>query len=223
MCTRGLRLGPAPGHEGAHDGAGNHGVGRRDGLAKHTVECAQRQGFGPVAIARGPFALEKLLQCGCQRRRPHRVRPARVHRHGCTSASVIVTRRRVVRSKGAYSMVVSADACPSTSPMRLSGLPAESATAAPFLEGRIHRERPPTALAAACDQHAPTDAAPRPKSGGAPGYGRDPRRTGQIRPLVDTANPAIFGVPRRGLSSTSWGRVRARMSGPWCASCAART
>ena len=50
-----------------------------------------------------------------------------------------------------------------------------------------------------------------------------PRRTGQIRPLVDTANPAIFGVPRRGLSSTSWGRVRARMSGPWCASCAART
>ena len=31
----------------------------------------------------------------------------------------------------------------------------------------------------------------------------DPRRTGQIRPLVDTANPAIFGVPRRELSSTS--------------------
>ena len=32
---------------------------------------------------------------------------------------------------------------------------------------------------------------------------RAPRRTGQIRPLVDTANPAIFGVPRRELSSTS--------------------
>ena len=30
-----------------------------------------------------------------------------------------------------------------------------------------------------------------------------PRRTGQIRPLVDTANPAIFGVPRRELSFTS--------------------
>ena len=30
-----------------------------------------------------------------------------------------------------------------------------------------------------------------------------PRRTGQIRPLVDTAKPAISGDPRRELSSTS--------------------
>ena len=36
--------------------------------------------------------------------------------------------------------------------------------------------------------------------------------TGQIRPFVDTANPAISGVPRRHLSSTSRARVRARMS-----------
>ncbi len=40
----------------------------------------------------------------------------------------------------------------------------------------------------------------------------DPRWTGQIRPFVDTANPAISGVPRRHLSSTSRARVRARMS-----------
>ena len=32
---------------------------------------------------------------------------------------------------------------------------------------------------------------------------RYPRRTGQIRPLVDTAKPAISGDPRRELSSTS--------------------
>ena len=38
-----------------------------------------------------------------------------------------------------------------------------------------------------------------------------PRWTGQNRPFVDTANPAISGVPRRELSSTSWTRVRARM------------
>ena len=37
-----------------------------------------------------------------------------------------------------------------------------------------------------------------------------PRWTGQIRPLVDTANPAIFGVPRRELSSTSRRPVLAR-------------
>ena len=41
---------------------------------------------------------------------------------------------------------------------------------------------------------------------------RYPRWTGQIRPFVDTANPAISGVPRRHLSSTSRARVRARMS-----------
>ena len=33
----------------------------------------------------------------------------------------------------------------------------------------------------------------------------------QIRPLVDTAKPAISGVPRRHVSSTSWARVRARI------------
>ena len=38
-----------------------------------------------------------------------------------------------------------------------------------------------------------------------------PRWTGQIRPLVDTAKPAISGVPRRHVSSTSWARVRARI------------
>ena len=40
----------------------------------------------------------------------------------------------------------------------------------------------------------------------------DPRWTGQNRPLVDTANPAISGVPRRPVSSTSWARVGARIS-----------
>ena len=48
-----------------------------------------------------------------------------------------------------------------------------------------------------------------------------PRWTGQIRPFVDTAKPAISGVPRRELSFTSRRRVLARMCGPWCASCAA--
>ena len=52
---------------------------------------------------------------------------------------------------------------------------------------------------------------------------RRPRWTGQIRPFVDTAKPAISGVPRRELSFTSRRRVLARMCGPWCASCAART
>ena len=41
-----------------------------------------------------------------------------------------------------------------------------------------------------------------------------PRWTGQIRPLVGTANPAISGVPRRELSSTSRRPVLARWSGP---------
>ena len=50
-----------------------------------------------------------------------------------------------------------------------------------------------------------------------------PRRTGQIRPLVDTANPAISGVPRRELSFASQHPVFASLSGPWCASCAVRT
>ncbi len=38
-----------------------------------------------------------------------------------------------------------------------------------------------------------------------------PRWTGQIRPFVDTANPAISGIPRRHVSSTSWVRVCARI------------
>ena len=126
MRSRGFRLGPAPGQEGAHDVAGDHGVGRREGCAEETVEYAQRLGFGTVAIARGPFALEKPLQRGGQRGRPRRVRRARSQRHGRTSASLIATRRRAVRSTEAYSMVVSVDACPRTSPMCLSGLPLAS-------------------------------------------------------------------------------------------------
>ena len=47
---------------------------------------------------------------------------------------------------------------------------------------------------------------------GTDGVRWNPRWTGQIRPFVDTANPAISGVPRRHLSSTSRARVRARMS-----------
>ena len=43
---------------------------------------------------------------------------------------------------------------------------AGTATATPFLEGKIYRERPPAASAAACDQHAPAVAAPGPKTGG---------------------------------------------------------
>ena len=50
-----------------------------------------------------------------------------------------------------------------------------------------------------------------------------PQWTGQIRPFMDTANPAISGVPRRELSSTSGRRSSAKMSGPWCASCGVRT
>ena len=50
-----------------------------------------------------------------------------------------------------------------------------------------------------------------------------PQWTGQIRPFVDTANPAISGVPRRELSSTSRRPVLARWPGPWCASCGGRT
>ena len=50
-----------------------------------------------------------------------------------------------------------------------------------------------------------------------------PQWTGQIRPFVDTANPAISGVPRRELSFTSRRPVLARWSGPWCASCGGRT
>ena len=50
------------------------------------------------------------------------------------------------------------------------------------------------------------------------------RRAGcDALPLVDTANPAISGVPRRELSSTSRRPVLARWSGPWCASCEGRT
>ena len=61
-------------------------------------------------------------------------------------------------------------------------------------------------------------------SGGSAAHpGPPPRWTGQIRPLVDTANPAISGVPRRELSSTSRRPVLARWSGPWCASCEGRT
>ncbi len=41
--------------------------------------------------------------------------------------------------------------------------------------------------------------------------GFEPRWTGQIRPFVDTANPAISGIPRRHVSSTSWVRVCARI------------
>ena len=52
---------------------------------------------------------------------------------------------------------------------------------------------------------------------------RHPQWTGQIRPFVDTANPAISGVPRRELSFTSRRPVLARLSGPWCASCGGRT
>ena len=50
-----------------------------------------------------------------------------------------------------------------------------------------------------------------------------PQWTGQIRPFVDTANPAISGAPRRELISTSGRRSSARLSGPWCASFAVRT
>ena len=50
-----------------------------------------------------------------------------------------------------------------------------------------------------------------------------PQWIGQIRPFMDTANPAISGVPRQELSSTSRRRSSARLSGPWCASCGVRT
>ena len=50
-----------------------------------------------------------------------------------------------------------------------------------------------------------------------------PQWTGQIRPFMDTAKPAISGVPRQELSSTSRRRPSARLSGPWCASCGVRT
>ena len=50
-----------------------------------------------------------------------------------------------------------------------------------------------------------------------------PQWTGQIRPFMDTANPAISGVPRQELSSTSRRRPSARLSGPWCASFGVRT
>ena len=51
----------------------------------------------------------------------------------------------------------------------------------------------------------------------------NPQWTGQIRPFVDTANPAISGAPRRELISTSGRRSSARLSGPWCASFGVRT
>ena len=41
-----------------------------------------------------------------------------------------------------------------------------------------------------------------------------PRRTGQIRPFMDTANPAISGVPRREFAFTSWRPVLARSATP---------
>ena len=63
--------------------------------------------------------------------------------------------------------------------------------------------------------------ADRPHAGGRhPGR---PQWTGQIRPFVDTANPAISGAPRRELISTSGRRSSARLSGPWCASFGVRT
>ena len=57
---------------------------------------------------------------------------------------------------------------------------------------------------------------------------QDPRWTGQIRPLVDTANPAISGVPRRELSfyltapcvgKVVWTLVR-QLRGPHFSTCA---
>ena len=49
-CARVVsRFGPAPSHESVHDGAGDHCVGRREGLAEETVEYAQDSGRYKVA------------------------------------------------------------------------------------------------------------------------------------------------------------------------------
>ena len=113
-------LGP-PRHVSTQDLQGDDGVPRDEVLGEEPIELAERPRFPTVPAAGRALEFEKALQRGRHRRGEVRGGRPAGRRHAPTSASERATGRSAARSTFAYSIVVSVETWPSTSPIVLIG------------------------------------------------------------------------------------------------------